>query len=533
MLVLLPVFILILAALVVQILQITRVGFGYAWLVAVGTALFTWIWVLVMHWRTPAPLVINTWMPGGGSGSNLVFQADIISWPYAFALVSLVLAVVLTASARMQPRPSPWAWAGSLAAGGAGLLAVLAANPLTMILAWTLLDIIEVGAILWTLEDPRPAVQTVVAFAARVGGTLLLLWAMVFSRGMGQDLTLGNVTPQAGLFLLLAVGLRLGVIPLHLPYAEEVPLRRGLGTVLRMVAPASSLLLLGRLPGSVVPAAWLSPLMLLLGLAMLFGAVMWIAARDELAGRPYWLITFGSLALVCNLQGWSAASLTWGVVMVLMGGLLFLFSMRQRVLLALPALGVLGLSALPFTPAASGWNGLVVLPITGWDLTLILVHALLVAGYVRHALAPGVPTEDQERWVQAVYPFGLAILVVSLWLIVVVGWPGSLGIGVWWAGLSSLVLSIGIFILARRVEHNLFLASTSPTWLGEVGRRVGRVMVAVFSLNWLYWLLGFIYTLAQQFVGFLTLILEGEGGVLWALVMLALLATLARSGGLR
>ncbi len=41
--------------------------------------------------------------------------------------------------------------------------------------------------------------------------------------------------PQAGLLLIVAAGLRLGVLPVHLPYNSESSLRRGLGTMLRLV----------------------------------------------------------------------------------------------------------------------------------------------------------------------------------------------------------------------------------------------------------------------------------------------------------
>ena len=49
------------------------------------------------------------------------------------------------------------------------------------------------------------------------------------------------------LSLLIAVGLRLGVLPLHIYYLHEPPLRRGLGSMLRFVPAAASLVLLARI----------------------------------------------------------------------------------------------------------------------------------------------------------------------------------------------------------------------------------------------------------------------------------------------
>jgi len=42
------------------------------------------------------------------------------------------------------------------------------------------------------------------------------------SLSQGNELTFDNVTPQVGLGLLLAVTLRLGLVPLHLPFVRDM-----------------------------------------------------------------------------------------------------------------------------------------------------------------------------------------------------------------------------------------------------------------------------------------------------------------------
>ena len=63
-----------------------------------------------------------------------------------------------------------------------------------------------------------------------------------------------------------------------------------------------------------------------------------------------------------------------------------------------------------------------------------------------------------------------------------------------------------------------------------VSRPVLRVLNTLLRLDWLYRLVGFSYRVAQSMVRALTRILEGEGGVLWVLVLLALLVSLLQSG---
>ena len=80
-----------------------------------------------------------------------------------------MLAVILTVPIRQQG--INWhAWASSLALAGFGIAAVLAGNPLTLMLAWAAIDILEITILLVQVRESKVHVQTLVAFAARVGG---------------------------------------------------------------------------------------------------------------------------------------------------------------------------------------------------------------------------------------------------------------------------------------------------------------------------------------------------------------------------
>ncbi len=529
MLVLLPVFLLLFTALALLVLQQVRPSFGYAWLAATGLSLATWALLLVYHFRPVAPFVIMGWLPVEGLAPVFTFQVDAVSWPYAFALVSLLVAVILTAAARMQLRTGPTAWAGSLAITGAGLLAVLAGDLLTLMAAWTLIDLIELSVILLSSSQQRQPLQPVLAFAARVTGTLVAVLAFLYSRSQGELLTFTNMIPEAGLFLLVAAGLRLGVVPLHLPYTQEVRMRRGLGTILRLVAPASALPLLSRLPQWVAPPGWSVFLLIFTALAAIYGGAMWLAAKDELNARPYWLIALAGMALASSLRGHPQAALAWGLALLLSGGVIFLYSSRPYRFPAILLLATIGLSGLPFTPSAGGWRGLIVPPINLLDLVLIFAHSLLLLGFLRFALVDRPMLGTSERWVQVMYPLGLLMLVASQWLIGVFGWPGSLTPGIWWAASASAALALVMLFGFRRLRR-LALVGGRFEWLALIALRVGHGLSAFLRLDWLYRFLWIIYGLVQGLVRFVTSILEGGGGLLWALLLLALLATLLKTG---
>jgi len=253
MLVLLPVLLLSLTLLALLLLVRAKKAVGFAWLFSIISALGVWIIVLVQHFKPPAAFTLAEWLLEESGAASLVFQLDQSSWPFAFGLVSLLLAVLLTAAARFSYEDNLWPWVGSLFITIGGLLSVMATTPLALIFAWTVIDTFEFLIIIQTVDNISQRRSAVISLGARLAGILLVVWAVVDSRGRGQALTLESFPPEDGIFLLLAAGLRLGVIPLHLPYTSEPGLRRELGTAIRLVGPAASLVLLSRLPPTVVP----------------------------------------------------------------------------------------------------------------------------------------------------------------------------------------------------------------------------------------------------------------------------------------
>lgn len=532
MLVLLPVFLLILTLIALLGLVRFKQATGLVWLISATAAILTWVVVLIQQFIRPAPFSLTEWYLGEGATTGLIFQLDQSSWPYAFGLVSLILAVMMTDASRFEFQTDLEGWVGSLVVTIGGLLAVLAETPLALILAWTIIDVFEMMIVLRTVERQEQKQQAVIAFGARLAGILMVVWAVLESRGRGQGLTLESFPPEAGIFLLIAAGLRLGVIPLHLPYTEEPRLRRGLGTAIRLVGPASSLVLLSRLPPTVAPPVWAPYFLIFTSLAAVYGSVRWLTGKDDLAARPYWIIAMAGLAIGSAVRGRPMAALAWGTTLLFAGGAIFLFSARNRPLRAFLILCWIGLSGLPFTPAASGWQGLVVMPFNLLDIVNILAHSLLLLGFLKYVLAPGSTPDEMEGWAKVVYGLGLGVFIVSYWLVGIFGWQGSFTLGNWWASTISVVLclggGIGAWLLNRRPRRPM---EVDEGWFTLFVRKVSAIIGQVLNLNWLYRLAAFFFRILQRLVGFVTLILEGEGGILWALVLLVLIISFLLPGG--
>lgn len=510
--------ILFLTALTLLVLRIMIPTFRYSWLFAIGGTFLAWVSIFLWQLSLPIHLQFIIWRPELLFSQSPTFVADGIGWAFALTLLTLCLAILITAAVR--PRfPSPISWVGSIALTSLGILAVVADNPLTLVLIWAAIDLVELVTQIWFVEDTKLSERIAITFASRATGILILLWADVIGGSGGQPLDFRLASPQAGLYLILAAGLRLGVLPLHLPYPSESALRRGFGTGLRMVSAASSLILLARIPAASVGSPITQVLLMLVSLAAMYGGWMWLRAPDDLTGRPFWLIGMGSLAIAAALRSNPVGAAAWGCALVLAGGALFLASEPNKWLSRALYIAVFGISSLPFSMTAAGWlNGG-----TGFWLSvpfLIVAHAMLIAGFIRHVQRTATRTtnEDQPIWGKNVFPFGISVLLLSIIVLGVFGWDGAFRFGNWFIGLLVSLLTVVLLWLTPRLRilnpvRAHWVKPTNVSWfdvgyraLWDLYRQMGRV--------------------SNSFLG----MLEGESGLMWTFLFLVLFVTVFTQG---
>jgi hypothetical protein len=513
MLLLVPIILMLATALTLFILRLLRPKFQYAWLIAAGGTFLALAGIFLWQIRMPQAFSLLAWQPRSIFSHTPFWLADGISWPYALSLSALALGVIMTSVARSDLDPA--SWAGTLILCAVGMVSVSAGNLLTLVLVWAVLDLTELVIMLRSTEGRKQSESVVVAFAARLTGIGLALWAGTVSSSLAD---FRSAPAGSGIALILAASLRLGVIPLHLPYRQENVLRRGFGTMLRLVSAASSLVLLARIPSSAIVSPLVPYLLILSTLAALYAGWMWLRASDELTGRPFWILGLAALAVASALRGSPVGSAAWGIALVLAGGILFLYSARQRNLLWLPFLALLGLSALPFSVTASGWlSGKTSSPVF-W-IILLPGQALLLAGFMRHALHPGESSlESQSRWVKVIYPLGLFVPLAALLMLGVWGWDGAAAIGLWWVAIIVIILASGLVALS-----SLVLPRLGP------GRGSAGQWSDILRLNWLYRAVWTAYRSMGQISRQVTNTLEGDGGILWSFLLLVLLISIFTS----
>src|SRR4026207_215264 len=135
MFILITVVTLLSSALILLVLRFAAPTFRYNWLIATGGAFLGWISVFLWQTKMPIALQFPAWQPALLFSQSPTFVADGIAWAFAISITTLCLAIILTAVVRSH-FPRVINWMGTLILTLLGLLAVVADNPLTLVLIW-------------------------------------------------------------------------------------------------------------------------------------------------------------------------------------------------------------------------------------------------------------------------------------------------------------------------------------------------------------------------------------------------------------
>ena len=512
MLILITCLLLFFTALALIIVRVTQPQARYTWLVASVGGLLAFLSGFVWLAQMPVELTFPAWQPQSLFNTPIFFRADGATWALAASILALMLSILLTAVSRPIFANS-LSWAGTLILSGLGVLAITANNPLTLLLIWALFDLTELITQLSSVQGEKNNERVVISFSTRVFGLAIILWSYIESFSTGNVFTFQSIPSNAGVYLVIGAGLRLGVLPLHLPYSAESSIRRGFGTALRLVGAASTLSILGHV--QIASTAWTPLLMILVTAAALYGGWMWLRAPDDLNGRPYWTIGIASLSVLSALSGNPTGAAAWACALILVGGALFLSSVQISWLNRTLLVGAWSLSSLPFSITASAWQGTLNF-ITPFGMA---AQVLIAAGFVRHALRANASDslDDQPGWAKIVYPAGILLLNITQVLFGFIGWDGALQTGNFLIAVSASFLTLGLVWGTRRFR---IFNPVRAHWVTSAGAGV----------NSLYQGLWFIYRGLARLSLAVTDALEGEGGIMWTLLFLVLFISIIVQG---
>jgi len=570
MLILLTIFLLIFIPVAMLILYVARPKFSIQGFLAVLAVLVGWLLVLFARSDIPQTVALLSWQPAVYFPNSPSLLIDDISWYFSIAIMSLALICVVTSIAHLgqslksgheqtnirievievqdqtdvetaanELAPveeiktiSNWqSWAGILVLTSLGLVAVTAGNVLTLLIAWAGLDLLELVILLAQSLQSKSLVRIILAFSTRMAGIGMVLLACIIPWSQGSSLNIKDIGQSTSIYLILAAGIRLGVLPLQLPFIHQLPQRRELGTILHLVPAAASFILLVRVSNTGVFGTASLFLLVLTAIAGLFAGIQWVTAEDELTGQPYWVIGTSSLAIASAISSQPFACIAWSIASLLSGGLISSMSIRHKNLLPIVVLGFVGFSTLPFSPTWLGTE-LYIYPEAAsspisqplfilLSFTFLLIHSLFLAGFFRFILRSVSPLETQikvhvEPWVWFLYPIGLIVIIVTHYLIGIMLYPPLVEIPLtgWIMGIIAVILSGFIWYIPTRYFKGFNRSNQSV---------ITSAITKFLSLEWLYSFLWRLFRALSRFAAIISVILEGDGGILWAFVLFALI----------
>ncbi len=509
---LLPILLLLVAAAALIIIRIIRPATSINWLIAALAAFLAWLLMLLVYNILPQSIGLFRWQPEWLFSQSPRLLVDRYSWAFSFSLTSLILAAILTDAARSGAM-NWFVWTANLILCAIGVMGVQAGNLLTLVLIWTAIDMVDVFIYLAVNTGSTSNARFITSIFTRAAGTFLLIWTIMSTGNTGMSFEEFPLASQTGLVMLVAAILRSGVIPLRGAYPADNNVIRSLGTVSRLTTAATGLILVTRAAsvGIQIPSA---PVVILIaGLVAIYCAVSWVFSKGVLDAQPYWILGLTAFAIASALRSQPDASTAWSMTAILTGGLLAFFTVYQRYLIVLPLIGLLGITALPFTPA---WNGvLLYTPEFIPQLVLFMLsQPIFILGYLNYSLRQQPDQGGRERWVRAIYPLGLAILPVSHYIAGWLGWTVQLSLSTFLPGLLvSLMAGLGLAIAYRLEEPPRLFLLVRQAVAGANDR---------LTMEWAYQRAGRLFSTIGRSISFVTTVFEGDGGVLWALFFLVL-----------
>ena len=525
MLIFIPILLLLIFAVVIGYFGRYRWSVGTSWLITAGSVLSVWIFMIVLRVRLPQEVQITDWSPLQAGAQVLIFNLSAKTWLFSFLLVSLLSGVILTDTVRLGQGNNLSTWTGAMVLTAMGLFSIYSQTLLAVILTWTLIDVVEFGLLFRVINHSKVHEAAIQEFSTRIIGTILIMCGMVFSKSTATIAEHSQYANVIYLLILFGTTFRLGVFPLHVPLTANLPIRRSLGTLLRFVAPLSALSFLVQVPSQFDYATINNILFFLALITALFGAISWASSKNELIGRPFWMLSFCGLIIISFVRGQTEAVIALSINMAVYGGVLFFSSYSSRIVNVLGGVCLLSMIGIPFTSSAPIWFGL--LDENGLlNIITMIPIFLLGLGFLRHINRVREQKKSREPWMLLFYFTGLIFLAVIPFITII--WRFQ-DVSQRFDLVPPVILLVGIAVFYG-IFHSKFgkvlLEQPGIQKLMHSAKNVGAFASGFSKFDWFFGLIQRIFAVFEKPLHFFIRILEGDGGFLWGLLILALIASI-------
>ena len=470
------------------------------WLAWLGAFVAWLLGLAAVPWR--GATVWHGLAARGASWPAGVWRLDERTWPLALVGVTTVWVALLVEAARGASRREDTAgWGGLLWMGGLAPLVALGASPVALVMGWALADVTALLADVLRFRRPRHREAAIWAFFWRAVTWPVALAAVLPAGGSG------GLRPVWWLAVVMRLAVAAAVQPSFV--AGDKPRWRLVLGLENLLATLGAVTWAAKNISSPLTGGALAAVALL----ALWGAWRWVGAISPLRALASCGLALGGLAVLAAGQGMERAALAWVFLALAVPVGLAWTPHRRKTLWPFLLAWVLPLGLWPFTPGSAAltlWRH----PRTLWGGLAAAAWVMSVGAVAYQSKRLPLPANQPSREGRAFCLLGMAVWAATLW-----GgrlWPalrptGGMGTWAWGAGAAVMALGALGMIIATRVQRPpsrwRVLLARQTTSLGER----------------LFW---GTYRLIARLLNTFSLLLEGESGVLWALVLLVMLAAL-------
>ncbi|HTP11630.1 MAG TPA: proton-conducting transporter membrane subunit [Anaerolineae bacterium] len=473
----------------------------------------------------PAAQTIAAWQPVSVFTVPLSFRVDETAWLLALGLLLVLLTAALTWGVYPgQHRPGPRAVALLLTAAALG--GIFASNLLTLAMAWGLLDLTFVAALLvrgGSEVGRRAALAIVVNTASTV---CVWIAALLIENQQGSLYWhLFNAPEDARAWLMAAAVLRVGLYPFHQWMPVELGKDPDRAVIIFTVPTVAGLALWVRMSiAQALPEESIVPLLAVLSLVV--GALLaWFSSQAR-NGLPFIALCLAGSVGLLAAAGASSAQLTAATLnWMFINASLFIargLDRRQPYWSIGSLIAFLSLAALPGTLGFIVQQGIVVEVVRQkqWAILLAVIFAQIgmIAAALRLILSPATESAPAQTLRKIVWGLALTCGAVPL-LFFALSEKALLALPSTTELLRQLNL-IGLLAMFAPLAIGALLAWRRPMIMHGARDGGQSIWGRVLRLDWvnsvLFYLIDRLTGLLRAAAG----LFESEGGLLWTVIVI-------------
>ncbi len=509
-----PIF-LVLAGWVLLLVHRLNKKSGIHWLISTVVSLLSFIgWGVIGGFGT-APVLIDLAQLPFGIPEGISFSMDTISRGVGVVLLAFLVFVLNSWMVKLDEAHIFRRVQHIFLLAAVSLCLISASTLLTWVAVLIVLDFIDLLHLLRQIRVIESPKRYFTSALISLAGTLVFFLGWLLSIHTSAASVLSREILYAGLFIHLWGG--------FYRLEKQNPSTHSDATfeeALFLLIPL--LVFFMRYPiGSVLPI-WMQYLLAIGIVMMVFHLVQWLRSTTRSTSIPHFY-AFQMLFLLVYIQAGTIPGIVAMVFCFLLSaGVLYFRPIPHSFYLwfAFPLFALL--IGLPFLPTSSiltlndpQYNG------------IFIFYFLFLLGIWKRYETNQPSLIVFERWMKVLYPIAFVPFLGGLvYLVLMRDIPIQLGAYLLSGGLGLILLILFIYQQLRR--KNILAENESLQWIKPVLELLWSRIMIVVNQRWIERFLQFLGGLVKRILDFLNHIMEGDGALLWAIVLLILFLSIVR-----